>query len=147
MTLKEIEKIIDEADFFWAMNGDDKRAVTLPKEQEYRNFIKKSVKQYIEHGWKLVFFKLSDVGFVTKTWFVDCIDKEKKVVRKKLDDMTPDELYQLEVKYPCKGSPSCFDCPLNDSVTHACLIHFAYCKKVYENNKDKEFEIEVEVGK
>ena len=68
----------------------------------------------------------------------------KKIIKKKLDEITEEELEQLEDKYCCKGTPFCINCPLSDSLSHACLTHFVFWKDEYERNKDKEFDVEVE---
>ena len=64
----------------------------------------------------------------------------KKIIKKKLDDMTEDEVKRIEQKY-CHSVP-CKECPLRVGI--ACLSSFPYWKHQYESNKDKEFDVEVE---
>lgn len=67
----------------------------------------------------------------------------KKIVKKKLNEMTGKDLIQLEIKY-CGKFKNCDNCPLNDRIGSACITHFLFWKNQYERMKDKEFEIEVE---
>ena len=143
MTLKEIEKIIDESDCFLIKDGNKKIVIALDC-QEAKNWEKIMVNGYIKAGHTLVFSKLDNNGGVEKSWIVDHIDKEKKVIKKRLDEMTQEETLQVKDKL-CKGGEICAGCPLFDEGAVACLVDFPFWKKLYEDNKDKKFEIEIEV--
>ena len=90
MKLKEIEKIIDESDCYWLKRGDWKLLCTLNHEWT-KGDLKRQVMCTIENGYSYVFIKLNDNGEAEKTWKVDHIDKEKKIIKKKLDEMKKDD--------------------------------------------------------
>ncbi len=142
MTLKEIEKIIDESDAFLFKDGDRKCFVPL-NHQGAKDSEKGIVDHYIERGCSYIFYKHDDNGGVEKSWIVDHIDKEKKIVKKKLGDMTYEEIEQVEAKY-CKPETACSDCPLFANNNTACIAYYARCKKQFEAYKNRMFEIEVE---
>lgn len=69
MTLKEIEKIIDKADYYWfKCGGDHVSAVITSKETKEQ--VKSTVKSYIEKGGIYIFFKLNNKGEVKDWWVV-----------------------------------------------------------------------------
>jgi len=70
----------------------------------------------------------------------------KKIVKKKLDEMTEDEIEQVATRL-CK--PLCYKCPFRykSQQGNRCLIEYGLWKKGIEDNKDKEFEVEIEVEK
>lgn len=74
MTLKEIEKIIDEADSCFLKEGDDVRTVMLLSKGS-KNLEKRRVESKIENGCTYVFIKLNYKGEVKKRWAVDHIDE------------------------------------------------------------------------
>lgn len=67
----------------------------------------------------------------------------KKIIKKKLDEMTVNEVKQIEKRY-CTTDSLCRVCPLHIKGEVSCLVQFHYWKQQYETYKDKEFEIEVE---
>ena len=66
----------------------------------------------------------------------------KKIVKKKLDEMTEDEINQLYDSY-CTDDAICDVCAFRDKDFFKCFYKFIMWKKLYIRNKDKEFEIEV----
>lgn len=62
-------------------------------------------------------------------------------MKKKLGDMTDEEIEQLKTRY-CKHDALCKDCPFR--VNDICLSGFPFWKCLCETYKDKEFEVEVE---
>ena len=64
-------------------------------------------------------------------------------MKKKLDEMTEEEIKKLENRY-CTEEQLCCECPLNVKNELACLSNFYYWKNIYKNYKDKEFDVEVE---
>lgn len=67
----------------------------------------------------------------------------KKIVKKKLDEMTEEELMQVMGMF-CLENYSCKKCPFTDKRVSECLDGFLDWKKRYLDNKNREFEIEVE---
>lgn len=66
----------------------------------------------------------------------------KKIIKKKLDKMTEEEIEQVR-KRNCANYPECYYCPL--LYKNSCIaLYFHDWKRRIEDNKDKEFEIEVE---
>jgi hypothetical protein len=72
----------------------------------------------------------------------DNVVKEKKIIKKKLDEMTQKEIDKVSARL-CFGN-TCQECPFVDNNDLKCLDDFLDWKKRYLDNKDKEFEIEVE---
>ena len=64
-------------------------------------------------------------------------------MKKKLDEMTEDEIKKLEKRY-CTEEQLCCECPLNVKNELACLSNFYYWENIYKTYKDKEFDVEVE---
>ena len=141
MTLKEIEKIIDEADFCLKKKKDEKYHYGLDAE-EGKHVMKHLLDRDLENGYVFIFFKLNDNGFVTKRWFIDHFDKEKKIIKKKLGDMTDDEIKHIEQEF-C-GNDSCDKCPLQVNKLYWCGASFPHFRKDYFNYKDIEIEINTE---
>ncbi len=142
MTLKEIYKIIDESDCFLIKDGNKKIVIALDC-QEAKNWEKIMVNGYIKAGHTLVFSKLDNNGGVEKSWIVDHIDKEKKIVKKKLDEMSDEEIKLVQSKL-CKDRKNCDGCPFETNLIYECALDFSKWKENYFKFKDKEFEIEVE---
>lgn len=141
MTLKEIYKIIDESDTFLFKDGDRKCFLPL-NSQDAKDSEKGIVDHYVKKGYSYIFYKHDDKGGVEKSWIVDHIDKEKKIVKKKLDDMTEQEIIILANTFCHKLT--CATCPLSSQDGYCISNSFITDKEHYLENKDKEFEIEVE---
>ena len=73
---------------------------------------------------------------------VDHVNKEKKVIKKKLDEMTQKEIEKVSSRL-CLDK-TCRECPFSDNNDFKCLDDFLDWKKRYLDNKDKEFDVEVE---
>ena len=144
MTLKEIEKIIDESVVVQEEKSDRKNKIWLIEGVPEKEGFKSNVEQLLEKGSVLHFytiFKVSGVlGYYAK---IDHIDKKTKVIKKKLDEMTNEEIKQVMDRI-CdpEDSNDCDDCPFDYG--KKCLASFPFWKKLYEDNKDKEFDVEVE---
>ena len=82
MTLKEIYKIIDEADVFFVNTGDKKSVLSIDAEYT-KNSVKTCIENDVKKGHMFIFYKLNDKGEVEKSWRVDHIDKEKKEKKEK----------------------------------------------------------------
>jgi len=92
------------------------------------------------------FYKFNEeTGEMTLLAKVDHIDKEKEkiIIKKKLDEMTEEEIEQVEARL-CK--PLCYKCPFlyKSQQGNRCLREYGVWKKGIEDNKDKEFDVEVE---
>ncbi len=69
----------------------------------------------------------------------------KKIVKKKLDEMTEEEIMQVMDRFcDADDSNDCVDCDCPFAYGKKCLASFPFWKKLYEANKDKEFDVEVE---
>ena len=145
MTLKEIEKVIDEATLCLVRDGDEKDAISLGHPGS-KLILKRGIEDDIKHGCTYIFYKFDErtieVVFLAK---VDHIDKEKKVIKKRIDDMSAEELYNLTKNF-CAKHPKkeCTGCPLWSQEKHCIGLYFNKYKRGYLEAKDKEFEIEVE---
>ena len=145
MTLKEIEKIIDESNFVITKGKLFGKEFYPLHDQEEKNIEKFMIDVDIKRGIIYFFYRLDEeTGEMTLLAKVDHVDKEKKVIKKRLDEMTQEETLQVKDKL-CKGGEICAGCPLFDKGAVACLVDFPFWKKLYEDNKDKKFEIEIEV--
>ena len=145
MTLNEIKKIIDEADIYLIKDGD-KKYITSITTQGCKKVIEAWIEKSVQFGRTYIFFKFDDNGEVEKRWVVDHIDKEKKIVKKKLDEMTEDELKKLSETvchdFNCKCCPLAF---YDEYGSRLCLSeYFNSWKKQYLETKDREIEVEVE---
>lgn len=140
MTLKEIYKIIDEASCYFVLGR--KRVVSLDN-QDFKGEAKRGIRYDMTRGRTLVFLKFNDNGEVEGRWVVDHIDKEKKIVTKRLDMMNSDELEKLRHSH-CSGKTTCKSCALWVEDRSLCLLNFPFWKKYYFEYKDREFKIEVE---
>ena len=142
MTLTEIKKVIDEADVAIEKQNDGKENILLIEDEIDRFVLKFHLKTFLASGSLLNFYKFNDetreMAFLAK---VDHIDKEKKIIKKKLDEMTKEEVRQLKDKL-CVSRGSCRDCPFHNKFY--CYGNFPFWKDRYEECKDKEFKIEVE---
>lgn len=67
----------------------------------------------------------------------------KKIIKKKIDEMTEEEIMQVMAGF-CFENYSCKKCPFIDKNNSKCLDGFLDWKKEYLDNKDREFEVEVE---
>ena len=146
MTLKEIYKIIDEADFFLLKENNKKYIIGLDDQYD-RLHEKNCIEENIESDCVYIFFKLNDNYEVEKRWVVDHIDPETKIIKKRLHDMSDEEIENFKNK-ECKKHSECFNCPLYNGETDPnyspCYFSFIYARKLYLNSKNKEFEVEVE---
>ena len=139
MTLKEIYKIIDEADYVH---------IKSPKEERFNDVCskrlnKESVEPAVKCGYVFTYYKRNEeTGEMTLLAKVDHIDKEKKIVKKKLDEMTQKEIDKVSARL-CLNN-TCQECPFSDNSDLKCLDDFLDWKKRYLDNKDKEFDVEVE---
>ena len=144
MTLKEIKKIIDEADFYLVNRGtEDKKRILSIVDQGAKSWVKNAIEYDIKIGCSFIFFKFNDNYEVEKRWVVAHIDKEKKIIKKKLDEMSDKEIQQVRDKF-CNHDDDigCNGCHFDYGST--CLARFNYWKQLVESNKDREFEVEVE---
>ena len=143
MTLKEIEKLIDEANVVYNENKTGFGYYLHLKEFKDKTYHKLYFKDYIEAGNVLYYYNRNkDTGEMKLLAKVDHIDKEKKIVKKKLDDMTQEEIEQVSGRICFENS--CQKCPFTDNNNLECLAGFLDWKKRYLDNKDREFEIEEE---
>lgn len=146
MTLKEIEKIIDEANYYLVKDEEEILPLdtTVSKEQ-----MKHDIKYYTNTvGRKYVFYKYNEeTEEVTILAKVDHVDKEKKIIKKKLGDMSDEEIENFKKRVCCKHS-ECFDCPFYNGETREdyspCYEAFIYYRSGYLKYKNREIEIEVE---
>ena len=140
MTLKEIEKIIDKADFclYEAVEERKVMSIELPSSKA---ILGRAIEHDIKQGCEFVFYRFNEKTYkMTLLAKVDHIDREEEVVKKKLDEMTEEEIEELRNNF-CKKNRTCLYCPLTSE--NGCLGLFAVWKKQYTDNKDKEFEIEI----
>ena len=159
MTLKEIEKIIDDADvvmygyhttnegFLASLHEMDTNFKIYEKEA-YRHANDKSYPQPYMDGETNYYYKFNkDTGDMTLLAKVDHVDKEKKIIKKKLDEMTDEEIENFK-KRVCSKHWECFDCPFYNGETREdyspCYEAFIYYRSGYLKYKDREIEIEVE---
>ena len=147
MTLTEIKKVIDEADFCLIRDGDNKSIASLFT-QERKEVVEALIERNIHFGLTYTFFKFDDNDEVRKMCIIDRIDKRKKTIKKKLDDMTDSEIAKVRGRI-CNGRKTCDGCLFaynkpGLAFANICLSSFPTLKERYLNNKDKEFEIEVE---
>ena len=139
MTLKEIYKIIDEADVVYFKENNYSRIAFLAA----KGLEKMSVEPLVNKNYVLTYYKLNkETGEMTLLAKVDHIDKEKKIVKKKLDEMTQKEIDKVSARL-CLNN-TCQECPFSDNNDFKCLDDFLDWKKRYLDNKDKEFDVEVE---
>lgn len=141
MTLTEIYKIIDEADYVH---------IKSPKEERFNDVCskrinKESLEPAVKCGYVFTYYKRNEeTGEMTLLAKVDHIDKEKKIVKKKLGEMSDEEIKQVRDKF-CKDGFVCHACPFSYSrLDPECLAWFNTWKERIENTKDKEFDVEVE---
>ena len=140
MTLKEIEKIIDKADFCLYEAAEEKKVMSIELPSS-KAILERCIEHDIGQGYYFVFYKFNEKTYkMTLLAKVDHIDEEKEVVKKKLDEMTEEEIEKLRDGF-CKKNGTCIYCPLSSE--DGCIGLFAAWKKRYTDNKDKEFEIEV----
>lgn len=160
MTLKEIEKIIDEADFtmyghqrdrdqeldghWYPMDANCKKY----EKEEYRHANDLNYPQAFMDGDVKCYYKFNKMtGEMTLLAKVDHVDKEKKIIKKKLDDMTDEEIENFKKRVCCKHW-ECFDCPFYNGETREdyspCYEAFIYYRSGYLKYKNREIEIEVE---
>lgn len=142
MTLREIEKIIDEADFCMERTDNSKKIISLSTDIQ-KGMVKQEIEYKISKGFTYIFFEIDINGDVEKQVWADHIDKEKIIVKKKLDEMTDEEIKQLRDKL-CVINNACDGCPLTTNRAYGCAADFSYWKNNYFKFKDKEFEVEVE---
>ncbi len=152
MTLKEIEKIIDEADFIIGKKEDEasnyESISTVNPLDDHREGRKQSLIEYLKQGWVMTFyranFKTMELRQLAK---VDHIDPEKKIIKKKLDEMTDEEIENFKKRVCCKHS-ECFNCPFYNGEAREdyspCYEAFIYYRSGYLKYKDREIEMEVE---
>lgn len=146
MTLKEIYKIINEADLLLFKNGSQKY-IFLFGTLDSKESVKYGIESSIKMGSSYVFYKFDkETDKITILARVDHIDKEKKIIKKKLDEMTEEELKKLS-ETVCRDF-NCKCCPLafyDEYGSRLCLSeYFNSWKKQYLETKDREIEIEVE---
>ena len=156
MTLKEIEKIIDEADYvgypllsklieFSTIDNTNKEHM----KNIYRHANDDRYVFHYEDGEVYYYYKLNkETGEMKLLAKVDHIDKEKKIVKKKLDEMTKQEIIQVRDRI-CDCRKTCNGCSFaysdKDNICkNMCDINFSWWKERYENLKDREFDVEVE---
>ena len=150
MTLKEIEKIIDEADVMLIKgeNVFEEIVLTEDKKKKIKDLLIDYQKIQPYDSEKHYFYKFNEeTGEMKLLAKVDHIDEEKKtkVIKKKIDEMSKDEIIQVQERF-CEHKEYCHKCPFSYESTqgHRCLRDYWFWKEGVENNKDKEFEIEVE---
>ena len=146
MTIKEIEKVIDEADVVLVKGSNvlDVVELTEDKKKRIKDLLVDYQKVRPDYWQKNYLYKFNEeTGEMTLLAKVDHIDKEKKVIKKKLDEMTEEEIEQVEARI-CK--PLCYKCPFlyKSQQGNRCLREYGVWKKGIEANKDKEFDVEVE---
>ena len=146
MTIKEIEKVIDEADVVLVKGSNvlDVVELTEDKKKRIKDLLVDYQKVRPDYWQKNYLYKFNEeTGEMTLLAKVDHIDKEKKVIKKKLDEMTEEEIEQVEARI-CK--PLCYKCPFlyKSQQGNRCLREYGVWKKGIEANKDKEFDVEGE---
>ena len=144
MTLKEIEKIIDKADIYLIKN-ETEEMVYLLGTFGIKRAIKNRITSDVKEGYTCFLYKFNEeTGDMTTLAKVDHIDKEKKIVRKTLDEMTEEELDRISTEFCNKIS--CRECPLWADKTYygCCAASFHQWRENYFKWKDKEIEFEVE---
>ena len=146
MTLKEIEKVMDEADkMVYTFLDADKLDFDL-RNDTVKHYAKDLIIAYQgvqpEDMPVFYFYKFnSETGKMDLLAKVDRIDRErgrKVVKKKKLYDMTETELEQVKDRF-CKEQVSCNGCAFSDRRDFSCLIDFNHWRRLVEANKDKEF--------
>ena len=146
MTLKEIEKLIDKSNLILIKNNEYIIPLSISVGSNKENLIS-VILHFINERKNFVYFYSFDerTGEMTLLAKIDHIDKEKKVVKKKIDDMSTEELYNLTKNF-CAKHPKkeCTGCPLWSQEKHCIGLYFNKYKRGYLEAKDKEFEIEVE---
>jgi hypothetical protein len=81
MTRNEIDRIIDEADFYWIKDENGKETVSSLADPNVRKIIDLTLKPCIEKGCKFIFYRFSkETGEMTLLGKVDHIDSEEKCV-------------------------------------------------------------------
>lgn len=142
MTLKEIVKLIEEADLMLDEEEGEEHYVSLKTEQ-IKVMYELNIEDILKRKDVLSFYKRDkNSGEITLLTKVDYIDPEKKIIKKKLDDMTQEEIEQVSGRICFENT--CQKCPFTDNNNLECLAGFLDWKKRYLDNKDREFEIEVE---
>jgi len=81
VTRNEIDRIIDEADFYLIKDENGKETVSSLADPNVRKIIDLTIKPCIEKGCKFIFYRFSkETGEMTLLGKVDHIDSEKKCV-------------------------------------------------------------------
>ena len=143
MTRNEIGKVIDEANVVYNETKTGFGYYLRLKEFKDKAYHKLYFRDYIEAGNVLYYYSRNEeTGEMTLLAKVDHIDKEKKIVKKKLDEMTQKEIDKVSARL-CLNN-TCQECPFSDNSDLKCLDDFLDWKKRYLDNKDKEFNVEVE---
>lgn len=147
MTLKEIYKIIDEYNIYLELDGLVQCDVSSPYCSNDKEYFLERVSHCVNNGEKVILLKVNKKGEIVKQICIDHIDKEKKIIKKKLEEMTDEEIENFKKRVCCKHW-ECFDCPFYNGETREdyspCYEAFIYYRSGYLKYKDREIEIEVE---
>ena len=148
MTLKGIERVIDIADYVGFIPGFSKVSIEPieNKEKEKEYFRHANDELFISHytdGEVRYYYRLNkETGEMTLLAKIDHIDKERKTIKKKLSDMTDEEIWEART-LNCRFR-SCNACPLYAGELDTCLINYITWREHYLKYKDREFEVEVD---
>lgn len=143
MTLKEIGKVIDKANIVYVETKSGISYHLRLRKCEEKDYHKEYLKGYIEKENVLFYYNRNEeTGEMKLLAKVDHIDKEKKIVKKKLGDMTQKEIEQVSGRMCFENT--CQKCPFTNNNNLECLAGFLDWKKRYFDNKDREFDVEVE---